>query len=105
MLITFRSKAYSDVMMFGDIAINLLKFMGHSATVPGAIAAKDIPAALQQLKSAVAAKKSTAAPDTSTDDDNDESSGDAVSLANRALPLIQLLTAAAESKCDVMWDK
>ncbi|MES2355512.1 MAG: DUF1840 domain-containing protein [Pseudomonadota bacterium] len=105
MLITFRSKASSDVMMFGDIAINLLKFMGHSATVPGAIAAKDVPTALQQLKSAVAAGKAAPTPENSTDDEENESSGDSVSLANRALPLIQLLTAAASAKCDVMWDK
>jgi Domain of unknown function (DUF1840) len=29
----------------------------------------------------------------------------AVSLPHRALPLIDLLKAAAKAKCDVMWDK
>jgi hypothetical protein len=35
MIVTFRSKAHADIMMFGDIAVNLLKLMGHSGTVPG----------------------------------------------------------------------
>ena len=37
MIVTFRSKAHADIMMFGDIAVNLLKLMGHSGTVPGAL--------------------------------------------------------------------
>ncbi|MBE0436458.1 MAG: DUF1840 family protein, partial [Methylomicrobium sp.] len=28
-----------------------------------------------------------------------------VSLAHRALPLIELLTAAAKANCNVMWDR
>jgi len=32
--------------MFGDVALAMLKMMGHTATVPGAILAEDVPAAL-----------------------------------------------------------
>jgi len=39
MLVTFTTKTYSDITMFGDIALDLLKRMGHSATVPGAVKA------------------------------------------------------------------
>ena len=46
MLITFKSDAYADIIMFGDIAERLLKMMGHSGTVPSAILADDVPAAL-----------------------------------------------------------
>jgi hypothetical protein len=34
MLVTFSTKNHADVLMFGDIAIGLLKMMGHSGTVP-----------------------------------------------------------------------
>ncbi|MCI0536544.1 MAG: DUF1840 domain-containing protein [Verrucomicrobiales bacterium] len=54
---TFRSKAYADLVMFSDIAVRLIKLMGHSGTVPGAILAEDIDAALARLKNAIAAEK------------------------------------------------
>jgi hypothetical protein len=53
MLVTFTSKAYADITMFGDIAVTLLKMMGHSGTVPGAILAADLPAALSRLTAAI----------------------------------------------------
>jgi len=53
MLVTFTTKAYADITMFGDVALALLKKMGHSATVPGAILAADVPAALSKLTAAI----------------------------------------------------
>ncbi|MDA8128627.1 MAG: DUF1840 domain-containing protein [Betaproteobacteria bacterium] len=103
MLVTFSCKAYADITMFGDVAMNMLKLMGHSETVPGAILAEDVPAALERLKGALANMKGTPAPKGSgkaVDEDDDEPP---VSLAHRALPLVELLTAAARQKCDVMW--
>ena len=60
MLVTFRSKASADVVMFGDMAIKLLALMGHAGTVPGAILAEDVDAALSKLKQAI--KAAEAAP-------------------------------------------
>ena len=53
MLITFETKAYANITMFGDIAKKLIKYMGHSGNVPGAIKAEDLPTALSKLKAAV----------------------------------------------------
>jgi len=97
MLVTFTTKAYADITMFGDVALALLKKMGHSGTVPGAIRAADVPAALSLLKAAIDAEKF---PSPVADKDADEP---AVSMAHRALPLINLLSAAAKDGCDVMW--
>ena len=97
MLVTFTTDAHADITMFGDIALAMLKMMGHSATVPGAILAADVPAALSKLTAAIDAQKVTVPVD---DQDEDEP---VVSMANRALPLIDLLTAAAKSDCNVMW--
>jgi hypothetical protein len=44
MLVTFSTKAYADITLFGDIALTLLKMMVHSATITGAILAADVPA-------------------------------------------------------------
>lgn len=95
MLVTFTTKAYADITMFGEIAVTLLKMMGHSGTVPGAILAKDVPAALIRLKAAIAAEKPSTSPP-----DADEPT---VSIAHRALPVIELLAAAAKRECDVTW--
>lgn len=91
--------------MFGDVAITLLKMMGHSGTVPGALPAAGIPAAIARLQQALAAdgadeankpgpEPATVDPDAST----------VVGLGLRAYPLIQLLSAAALQDCDVMWN-
>ena len=50
MLVTFRTKAHANITMFGDVAVTLLKLAGHSGTVPSAILAQDIPAALVKLE-------------------------------------------------------
>ena len=97
MLVTFSTNAYSDITLFGDIALTLLKMMGHSATIPGAILAADVPVALSWLTSAINAEKASPPCD---DKDTDESE---VSMAHRSLPLINLLTAAAKANSNVMW--
>lgn len=98
MLVTFTTKAHADITMFGDVALAMLKMMGHSATVPGAILAADVPAALSRLKAAIDAEKTSSPP--VEDKDADEP---VVSLAHRALPLMELLAAAAKAESDVMW--
>ncbi|WP_260291609.1 DUF1840 domain-containing protein [Sedimenticola hydrogenitrophicus] len=100
MLVTFSSPAYADITMFGDVALRLLKLMGHSGTVPGALLAEDVPAALARLQAAIAAEKRL--PEVKTADAEDDEP--AVTLPHRALPLIELLKAAAKAECDVMWD-
>ncbi len=101
MIVTFTTPAYANITMFGDIALHLLKLMGHSATVPGAILAEDIPAALQRLEAAIEAQSQLPEPEQGENAEDD----DAVSLAHRALPLIELLRAASKLKSNVMWDK
>lgn len=102
MLVTFTCKAYADITMFGDVALGMLRMMGHSEKVPGAILAEDVPEVLHRLKRAIEAAK---APDqgASKEVQDDESDERPVSLAHRALPLIELLAAATREKCDVMW--
>jgi len=97
MLVTFTTDAYADITMFGDVALAMLKMMGHSATVPGAILAADVPAALSKLTTAIDADKVSAPVE---DEDAEEP---VVSMANRVLPLIDLLAAAANADKDVMW--
>lgn len=100
MLIKFDSEVGSFTMA-GDIAVQLLKAMGHSGTVPSAILPGDIPGALVRLKSAVDA--SPRAPTESSTSDGKNKTEVQVSLRQRAFPLIDLLTRAAAKGAEVMW--
>lgn len=102
MLVTFKTKAYPNITMFGDVAVRLLRLMGHSGTVPSAILAADVPAALERLKAGIADEKRRPAQPVAENDENGDEPP--VSLPTRAVPLIELLEAAAARGCDVMWD-
>jgi len=104
MLVTFKTDAHADIIMFGDVAVSLLKLMGQSGRVPGALLASDIPAALARLKAAVAEHPQAPLDPTPPPGREDEEAGRHVSLANRALPLIDLLTKAQERGKNVLWE-
>jgi hypothetical protein len=99
MLVTFKSEV-GNLTMFGDVALQLIRAMGHSGTIPSAILAQDLPAAIARLEAALAA----GAPA-----DNDEPQRDdeevKVSLHLRAHPLLELMRRAVKEDADLMWDK
>lgn len=110
MLVTFRSTATDPLMMFGDIATPLLKMMGASGRVPGAFKAEEVPAALQQLESALARLKAEppAPPalneDLSAEDEGGDSRDPPIELTVRAVPLVALLKRAAAAQAEVIWE-
>lgn len=99
MLVRFRSDA-GDLLMFGDVAVTLLKMMGQTGDLPGAILASDIPAALDRLQGAVGSQRNAPSPaGEGTRDERDPP----VSLRQRAFPLIDLLQRAIKKNVDVIW--
>jgi hypothetical protein len=98
MLVTFTTDAYGSITMFGDVALAMLKMMGHGTTVPGAILAADVPVALSKLTAAIDVDKTS--PSVAGNDAEEVE----VSMANRALPLMDLLAAAAKAESNVMWE-
>jgi len=103
MLITFKTSAYADVTMFGDVALKLIRLMGRRGTVPSAIEPEDIPQALEMLRAGIAADDAAAKEDEV--EGNDDQAEEKVSVHNRALPLIELLHAAHKENVPVMWDE
>ena len=99
MLIKFETNSYPTIVMFGDVGKKLIKFMGHSGTIPSAIHAEDVPTALHNLQHAL--KKEI---DTTTDNTNQDDEEDHISLDKRAIPLIELLQSAEKNDESVMWD-
>jgi hypothetical protein len=104
MLVTFKTDAYANITMFGAVAVTLIKLMGHSGAVPGALLAQDVPAALARLRSGVAANPDARLDPAPASGREPDEETPPVSLAHRALPLIELLEAAATQGENVMWD-
>ncbi len=101
MLVKFDSDV-GTLTMFGDVAVKLLKSMGHTGAVPSAILPEDIPAALARLKAAAATQPDAAAAPHCKAAGEPENELP-VSLKQRAFPLIELLERAAKRKCEVVW--
>ncbi len=99
MLVTFSCENYESITMFGDVAKKLLTLMGHTATVPGALTAEEIPNALSLLKKGLEQDKSS--PDSPKNSYDEELP---VSLKQRAFPLINMLEAAVKDNTNVLWE-
>ena len=100
MLVRFDSKA-GTITMFGDVATKLLRMMGQTGAVPGALLATDIPAAVARLRQAVAGDREKPPPR----EDRKEDAEPPVGLGQRAFPLIELLERSAKSGADVIWEE
>jgi hypothetical protein len=99
MLVTFKTDAHADITMFGKDALAMLSMMGHSTTVPGAMMADEVPAALARLTAAIEAEKTSPSPVEGGYADEPP-----VSIKLRAMPLMGLLAASAKAKDYVMWE-
>jgi len=99
MLITFTTKSYANIIMFGDVGTKMLEMMGFGVSVPGAIIAEDVAQALDNLSRGLESVIEIAEPAGDADDDQP-----AVSLHTRALPLIELLQSAIDDENHVRWE-
>jgi hypothetical protein len=99
MLITFKTKSYANIMMFGEVALKLLKMMDYGVSVPGGIIAEDVPQALSNLQRQLESVIDVVEPAGDEEDDQP-----AVSLHTRALPLIELLQSAVADQNNVRWE-
>ena len=102
MPITFKSKHSPDILMLENVGREMIRLMGHSGTLPGALAVQDIPAALERLQAEISG--GTLEADRGKDHD-EESHGPAISAAHRALPLIEMLKVARREQEHVLWER
>ena len=108
MIVKFSTRA-GALTMHGDAAVALLKAMGHSGTVPGAILAQDLPAALARLRSALAELDSqpvpAPAPPPGQDEDEELEREPPVTLRMRAVPFLDMIETAIARGSDLMWER
>lgn len=108
MLYKFKSKASGDVIMLGHHAQALLKLIGKDPASPqGILLPEQMPAALDALRRAIEAEAGGAAIDVgatpqeqAADAERDQ---DAVSLRQRAWPLIQMIERAQSENREIVW--
>ncbi|GAB3423842.1 DUF1840 domain-containing protein [Massilia agilis] len=110
MLITFRCKAAPEVMMYKEHAKRILDLLNKDAD-RGVITAAEAPKAVETIEKEIAeSRKHQAADEVQQDikahtapDDKEHEGMETVSFATRAYPLLEMLRAARDHKCDVMW--
>lgn len=108
MLITFKSTASNDVLMFDTAAKDFLRCIGKAPDeAAGIITVDQLPAAIDSVRAAIAADKSTprtatanaGAAGASADDEHEERVG----FSQRALPMLELMERALAERAPVVW--
>lgn len=105
MLITFKSRAAGDVIMLGNVGQKMLEIMGKDAhDARGIVTVEQLADAMTALSAAAAADRAQAAPRDEDDEDAPRGMQAPVSLAQRIVPLLELLKYAARDKEPVIWE-
>ncbi len=99
MLITFKTKSYANITMFGEVGLKMLEMIDYGVKIPGGIVAADVGHALQNLQQGLASLPPLVEPTGEVDDEQL-----AVALQTRAVPLLELLHSAVTNENDVRWE-
>lgn len=105
-MITFQSEASGDVMMFDEVAHRMMDIIGKEHTQRGVVTVEQLPECIARLKAAIAEDRARARgrPDGEGDGDEEETGVAArVSLAQRALPLLELFERSLAREKPVLW--
>ena len=103
MIVVFKSKAAADIIMFGADAHQLMKVMGKDTEPKGIITVAQLADAIQALETAVARDEAVRASAVPPGQDEDPPAMEAVSLRQRAKPLLDMLRRCLAGEADVVW--
>jgi hypothetical protein len=112
MLVTFKSKAAADIIMYKEHAKRILDLFNKDVD-RGVITAEETDTALAKLNAAIEESRASAAQDQDSSNDaerRDDSAEDqetqmsrSVSFATRAYPFLEMLRAAKKGGYDIAW--
>jgi len=109
-LVVFRSKAAGEIFMFAETARRILAIIGKEDTPRGVISAEQVGDALARLTAAVDEEKAqlerAREEAEQAQRSGEPASGEgapAITLAQRAFPLLEMLRAAQKKRADVTW--
>lgn len=107
MLYRFKSKAAGDVVMLESTGRRVLEILGKDPTKPGIILPEQIPAAIEALRSAVAAEEAEVervrAEAQAQNQELSEPPEERVPLRARVAPFIDMLKHCQREGCEVVW--
>jgi hypothetical protein len=108
MIVIFQSQAAGDVIMFGDVARRMMEIMGKDPSDKGILTVEQLPEAIARLRAAIVEDKARRAGLSEEDlPQTERSEGGStrpfVSVAQRAVPLLELLEFALKKKKVVVW--
>ena len=114
MLITFKSKAGADVLMFGEPAQQLLTLLDKDCNAAqGIFTVEQLPAAIARLESAIEAesaqKNAKSVDEREAEEEAEVEAGRTgmaalVNIAQRAWPLLDLMRCARAAGTPVIWN-
>ena len=108
MIVKFSTSA-GALTMHGDAAVTLLKAMGHSGTVPGAILEADLPEALallrRKLDEEATAPPAPHPPPGEEEEEDEQEREPPITLRMRAVPFIDMVETAIRCGSDLMWER
>jgi hypothetical protein len=102
-MITFRSEVGPDVMMFDEVAQRMMVLMGKEHATRGVVTVEQLPAAIAALQQAIAQDRATQRGKPAAEEDDEAPAAAPVSLAQRAVPLVELLEISLARGKPVTW--
>lgn len=104
MLYKFKSRATADVIMLEPNGRQLVQIMGKTPGQGGIVTVEQIPGAIAAIEAAIAAEERQAQEAAQDGEDGSgENAAEAVSLRQRAAPLLDMLRRSAAEGREVTW--
>jgi len=99
----FKSKADGDLIMMGPVGDQILRILGREPAQQGIIEAARLPEAIRALEEAIAAAELARRDARRADADDDDRSAEAVGLAQRAWPMLEMMRRSLVERADIVW--
>lgn len=105
-MITFRSDAAADIMMFDDVAKRMMELIGREFSARGIVTVEQLPEAIARLRAAIAEDHARHAGEHEPPETEDAPGGGQrayVGLAQRVVPLVEMFEYSLKAGKPVMW--
>jgi hypothetical protein len=105
MIYKFKSKAAGDVIMMGPTGDQVLRAIGRDASAKGIFEVADMPAAIAALERAIADDEAARrrAEEEAAAEGKKLAPRDAVSLRQRAWPLVEMMRRSMAERQPIVW--
>jgi hypothetical protein len=105
MYYTFKSKAAGDLLMMEPVGSELLRVIGQEPAPRGIIEAAAMPSAIKAIERAIAREEAqpSQAVDEAATASSDLSREEAVTLRQRAWPLVEMMKRAQVENANIVW--